>query len=308
MPRGEWVERNIFRRGETYYIQYTDATGRQRVKSTKSREIKHARALLAKHKAEAFEGREFPAKGTLRLSMARLRDYATEHMNEHRRSGDHVRHLKAAARFFGENRTAISLTFEDLQEYRKHLATRKNGKPRSTSTVNGYLVDLLTAFNLAAKARLIPHNPVHGFKLKDPKNERDRTASPDEYERLMAAVRDDDLRLAIVIGYHTPMRLGEIMQLERGRVFLNRRFIALGEHQTKNSDGRLVPISKPVLVELERFLKAYPDRRGRLLRPDVPSVRLAMQQISKLFGETADRAECGDLTFHDLKHTIDSRQ
>jgi integrase len=302
MPSGQTVDRNIFKRKGIYYVRFTDATGKQRVKSTRSREKKHALALRAKLEAEAFERREFPARNKSVLTMKQLRDMAVRHLDAQRKSTDHVRHLDAAVEWFGEHRYAATLTFEEMADYRDALSKKPNGSKRATSTVNGYLVDLLTALNLAVDARRLDHNPLHGFKLQKPRNQRDRVATQDEFERLMA-IADEELRLAITIAYYTPMRLGEIAALERSRVFLRQRFIAIGEAYTKNDEGRLVPMAPPVVEEMRRFLERHPERSGRLIQPERSTIRKAVNAISKRFAKLADEAKCPDLTFHDLKHT-----
>lgn len=303
MPSAERIDRNIYRRNGIYFVRYTDATGKQRLKSTKSRDKKNAYALRAKLESEAFERREFPMRHKSHLAMKELRDMAVRHLDAQRKSTDHVRHLDAAVAWFGPKRNVASLSFEDMEDYRDHLKLKPNGKPRSISTINGYLINLLTALNYAVEARRLAHNPVQGFEIQNPRNERDRVGTPEEYETLLELCGDADLKLAIVIGYHTPMRLGEICSIERSRVFLDKRFIALGEKHTKNDEGRLVPMSKPVQEAVARFLKAHPERKGRLLRPHLETVKKAVNALSKAFGDLADEAGCPDLRFHDFKHT-----
>ncbi|MHC4621964.1 MAG: hypothetical protein ACYTEQ_29850 [Planctomycetota bacterium] len=89
---------HIFKRGEIYYISYTDARGKRQKESSKSTKISVARALLKRRELEAAQGR-LPGHLLEKVKFDELAEgYLTDYKINNRKSLDRaeqsVRRLK----------------------------------------------------------------------------------------------------------------------------------------------------------------------------------------------------------------------
>lgn len=146
--------------------------------------------------------------------------------------------------------------------------------------------------------------------------ERDRRLEPGELDRLLAVIdagtlprkqrpyaipHAPALRLLVVLGVETAMRLREMYTLTVDQVDLSRRTVFLDK--TKNGDKRQVPLSTVALAALKNHLPGA----GKMVFPwwdgDKATLVATSDFLSKLFGSVAEAAGCVDLKFHDLRHT-----
>lgn len=146
--------------------------------------------------------------------------------------------------------------------------------------------------------------------------ERDRRLEPGELERLLAVIdagvlprkqrpytipHAPALRLLVVLGVETAMRLREMYTLTADQVDLPRRTIFLDK--TKNGDKRQVPLSTVAVAALRDHLPGA----GKMVFPwwggEKTTLTATSDFLSKLFGSVAEAAGCVDLKFHDLRHT-----
>jgi len=114
------------------------------------------------------------------------------------------------------------------------------------------------------------------------------------------------LRSLILTSFYSGMRLGEIINLRRGQVFLNQRMIFLSGTDTKEGRPKRVPIHKDLVPILERAMRItslehdhvflLTDRRG--VRPITKNcVQLAMRRLNKALNPSSR------FHFHDFRHT-----
>jgi integrase len=101
--------------------------------------------------------------------------------------------------------------------------------------------------------------------------------------------------LALLLALETAMRASEMLGLEWGRVFLDKRFVTLEE--TKNGDARDVPLSKVAVALLER-MKGVDSEMVFTLKPAVLDV---------VFRRARDKLKLKDLHFHDSRATAVTR-
>lgn len=149
-------------------------------------------------------------------------------------------------------------------------------------------------------------------KPKKPQG-RDRRASQEEIDAIVAATESNELAGIVLLAAETAMRRGEIGKIKWHDVDLKKRVLTL--HDTKNGDRRDVALSTAAVS----VLKSLPRRiDGRVFG-------LQPESISQAFERARDRArkayeiECAeaarepnrafliDLRFHDLRHEAASR-
>ena len=130
----------------------------------------------------------------------------------------------------------------------------------------------------------------------DPKNERDRIASAEEWTKLKATAAPHLLRF-LAIAYAVGPRRGELLKLEWPDVDMRRKEFTL--RKTKNGDTRVVPMTPDVHAA---FSELWKERRL-----DTPQVFLYKGKPWKnprtAFAAACRRAGITGLRLHDLRHT-----
>jgi integrase len=101
--------------------------------------------------------------------------------------------------------------------------------------------------------------------------------------------------LALLLALETAMRASEMLGLEWSRVFLEKRYVTLGE--TKNGDARDVSLSKVAVALLER-MKGLDETMVFTLQPATLDV---------VFRRARDKLKLKDLHFHDSRATAVTR-
>lgn len=171
------------------------------------------------------------------------------------------------------------------------------------------------------------HNPVKqlpkGYATKEvPKEklwagERDRRLEikavrvgdqvfQSEEGAIRSVLADKNEALLFDMALETAMRLREMFTLEVGQIDLKARTIFLDK--SKNGHKRQVPISSVLLKLLTPTLEGraenellFPFWNGR------EPLSAVTNRLSHLFASRFEKAGCGDLRFHDLRHECVSR-
>jgi integrase/recombinase XerD len=186
--------------------------------------------------------------------------------------------------------SAARLAPRTVEAYRRdlaHLSTFLGGSPAGAGTeqLQAYVAQLradglaatTVARRIAALRSFYRHQVLIGARADNPAAELDlpkrrralpKTLSPGEAERLIdaaagvapRALRDQAL---VELLYGAGLRVSEAVGLERGGVDLEQRFVrVLG----KGSKERIVPIGRPAVEALQRYLsrgRPYLDKRHR---------------------------------------------
>jgi integrase len=169
--------------------------------------------------------------------------------------------------------------------------------PASVQTVNHDHTALTHMFNVAKSTRftLVLDNPASHIEKPDPKNERDRIASTEEWTKLTRTAAPHLLRF-LTIAYAVGPRKGELLKLEWPDVDMRRREFTL--RKTKNGETRVVPMTPDVF---DTFVELHKDRRL-----DTPRVFLYKEKPWKnprtAFAAACRRAGITGLRLHDLRH------
>jgi integrase len=143
-------------------------------------------------------------------------------------------------------------------------------------------------------------NPVSRVRKPSAPAGRDRVLTTAEEARLLDALRPTGRRSPwlyplVVLALETAMRRGELLALRWDDVSLAKRTGTL--HDTKNGEGRVVPLSTRAL----EVLQALPRSITGQVIPMTPFAACAA------FERATGRAGIEGLRFHDLRHTAITR-
>lgn len=198
------------------------------------------------------------------------------------------------------------------------------GKTQKEETVRVLRAALKAVFDYAMKVDYIDKNPVLLVEVSGNPSEEEavKCIEKEDFEQLYARFASDDrfnhrsYGMALLIGYYTGMRKGEVFGLLRKNVDLQNRLIYVRTQlqyvsqkksgfvikdvlKTKGSKG-VVPIPTKLYKPLKEWLETSPDsdvvicdRNGNYMSP------IHFGRIAKEYAE-----ELGfDFTFHMLRHS-----
>jgi integrase len=288
---------SVFKRGRIYWIKYYK-DGRPYRESSESEIQDDAERLLKRRQGDIITGK-FAGLGPERILFRQLTEGVIEDYEINGRSStDDVRqrlrdhllpalgHIRAAD--FGTN------------QLKRYIADRqKQGAARAT--INRELAIIKRAFRLAAQSdpplvTRVPHVPT----LRE-NNVRKGFLDHEDYRRLRDAL-PEPLRPLLVVGYHTGARVGELLPLQWRQVDLAAKRIRLNPGETKNDEGRVLPIYGD-MAEWLAMQKAIRDEK-------YPSCKFVFHRagkpISSIFKNWRDATvacEMEGLIFHDLRRT-----
>jgi len=262
-------------------------------------------------KAQSVTFRQWADQYLALESVKRLRGYAIRKL-----------YVENLVQFFGDKPLG-TITPEDVTAYRaqrvrykrmkchrcQEMVTRERcqtcgwkredaGLPVSIQTTNHDHMTLTHMLNVARSPqfRLVTDNPASHVPKPNPLNERDRIATPEEWERLQATLAPH-LRRLLTVAYDVGPRKGELLKLEWSDVDMRRKEFTL--RRTKNGEVRVVPMTPEVhQVFLELWQERRLDTHRVFLYNDKP-----IQRIGTAFKAACRRAGITDLRVHDFRHT-----
>jgi integrase len=262
----------LFLRGRVWWAQYY-SHGRQIRVSTEETDEKRAGKFLKHKLAEVVTGTHVDVRN---LTYGELRagfflDYETQRRRSIKRDGEGKPSTDAVRRlddYFTGYRVA-DIDTEQVRRFQKE----QQEKGLSNASINRSTSSLRRMFNIARKEgrfRDVPYFPM--LKENSPRKGFFEKA---DYEALAKAL-PDYARLPLAIGYFTGMRRGEVFCLAWKQVDLMKKVITLYAGETKNGEGRVIPIPRQLEILLrERFAKRHAscpyvcyrfDRRGQAVR------------------------------------------
>jgi len=204
---------------------------------------------------------------------------------------------------FGASKSISAITSEDIESY-----YQSRRKEVSLATANRELAAVKHIFSWACgTARKLPiirpwleKNPARSVWKEKEDNVRDEILEPTELEDLQAHSAEY-LRPIILVAYATGMRLGEILGLTWDRADLKSGFIRLKGEDTKNGEGRLIPLDlfpglRDMFKEIHKTRMLHEQHVFLHNGQPVLSLKGAFKAACKGAGITNFR-------FHDLRHT-----
>ena len=135
----------------------------------------------------------------------------------------------------------------------RKFARKRQREGASNGTIARELSMLRRMFSLAVKARKLPEAPY--IEMPKVSNVRSGFLEHDQFLRLYGAL-PTPLKPIAAMGYYTGMRLGEIRRLPWEQVDLPNREVRLNSGETKNDQGRTIPL----INELAEILSEHKAR------------------------------------------------
>jgi len=141
------------------------------------------------------------------------------------------------------------------------------GEPLAGSTVNRFISTLAGIFKYARRVRALPRShtpPTRGIEKAPEPVDPDKYFRPEEVENLLKVARVLDqkwrkLPALIVLGFHTELRVGNLLDLKWRDIDLEARTATVAV--TKNGRPHIAPLTDRCLEELLRLRKGQPDER-----------------------------------------------
>jgi integrase len=292
----------IRKRGNSWYVDISEK-GKARVQHV----IKNARTRAEALKAEAvirtqmFEKRYgLSEKPECRFDKFVEDSFLPSKMS--RKSYQSIMYIcNPLKEFFGKYQFP-DIGTELVEKYKQMRISEKikKGGTRSPVRVNKELQVLSSIFTLAMEKELISIRPkTKPFQVSC---ERNRFLTPEEEERLMAALDDCQwIKSIVMMALHTGMRRGEIFSLKWFDVSFEREFESINVRNTKSGKDRVIPLNSTALAMLRSLPKS-----SAYVFPS-PRTKERLVDIKVGFTRAVKAAKLADFRFHDLRHTAATR-
>ena len=190
------------------------------------------------------------------------------------------------------------ITSNDINIQLKQLSNRHY----SNATRNRYKAVISVIFTYAQRHCGLGKNPVQNIPSLPENNARTRFLSDDERTRLFKACRASKwgkLYLLVLMAITTGARKGELLNLKFKYIDFDRHIAYV--HSTKNGEPKVMPLTKAVLVELNRFKEQEAELIfNSELKPNKPF------EFRKQWGRALKEASIEDFRFHDTRHSCAS--
>jgi integrase len=326
---------SLWKRGKSPYwvCCYTSASGQRLKKSTKQTDRKKAwEVCLAIERAEnhAKNGTltEQAAKKIIGEILERttgepLHDYKVRDWLGHwLEMKEQVRANKTTARYRQVIRDFIAslgnradlglshITPKDVLAYRNSIIAAN----KTARTANLSVKVVSGAFNAAVRQHIIESNPATALESLPIKTEERATFTPLQVSKLLRAA-EGDWKGAILLGYYTGARLGDVANMRWSTIDLDQRLIRFTPSKTKK------PVTIPLHPDLKRELFKKPGigkaflftslaGKGTGGKHGLSGRFAAIMERAGIEGKITRHAEGGratsNLSFHSLRHSFNS--
>ena len=195
----------------------------------------------------------------------------------------------------------------ETRKYGENGEQKRQYGPASNGTINREMALLRRAFNLGRKATPPKVGTVPFFPMLAENNVRKGFFEHDAFLALRSAL-PEEIRPMLTFAYFSGCRKGEILALRWSQVDLVERVVRLEPGETKNDEGRTIPLPD----DLYEMLKIQRETRDHYF-PESPWVfsragqqildfRKAWETACKAAGLVDEDGEPAKL-FHDLRRT-----
>lgn len=281
-----------------WYLWYVDEqTGKKRKKSTQSKLKTDALKFLQSFRQEHIAA---TSKTNLAAFITEFLTYAGAVF-----ASGTVEIYKATLRHFLTVTGDVQLSSITPFHFDNFKVARLNTV--SPQTTNIELRALKAAFNTAFRWKKVSGNPFAGLKLAEVVENTPIFFTREDFQKLIAVIREGWVREMVVFATLTGLRRGEITNLRWQDVDLSRKLLTIQSNptfRTKRGKKRIVPLSEPALYILQsHFGKDVSEYvftlNGKKVLDDWLAKKLKNYVYECHFKDTR-------LHFHSLRHSFAS--
>lgn len=300
-PRKGRGEAMVFRRKRPdgtlfpgWYVRWTDARGTRKL--AKGGRTRTAAEKLLRNRLN--ERDEIRATGKPPVRATTFEDFLPV-LERHWRAtvqpttlAGRIGFIRKTAKHFGR-KPLMHVLPADVQTWLDRIRADENLK---ASTIHTWKGALSSAFRLAEKLGYAHVNPVRGAKLPKADEKPIRRLTPEDLDRLYAAV-PDDLRPCVVFVGETGLRRMETLDLTWSAVDDSRR---VSVQRSKNHRTRVVtltPRAQEALRTMAARTAGTPDPFSRVFP-------FSTARFNARFRAAADKVGLDDVTPHTLRHAV----
>lgn len=290
----------IYKRGETWWIDYSFRGKRHRESSGSTRKG-DATKLLRRRMSEMGRGQLVgpDAEKLTFEDMARMIE--DDYEVQRRRSTKQLRStIKRLRRFFGDD-MALAITTDRMKSY---AATRQK-EGYAPGTIRKDLAALKRMFNLAVEAERLPYRPhVPAIRVDDA---RENFLTMAEVDAIAQEI-GPDLAALVRFAALTGWRRTECRTLQWRQVDFEARTVRLVASRSKNAEARTFPFATyPPLEELlrgqQQRTRDVERRRGRIVPHVFHRDGEPVKSFRDAWNNAAEAAGCPGAWFHDMRRT-----
>jgi integrase len=285
--------RGIYKRGKIYWIAYKTA-GRIVRESTGTNDRKLAEGVLAKRRAEVFEGRWVGRLRDIKIPLRQaVQEFITVYSQPRKVAWeDDQLILDRFASFVGETAYVQDIDRHLIEQFQLELLSKRISKP----SVNRYLATIKCFFNRLIDWHSLQINPCRGIKMY-PETSRTHWLEAGQIAELLdkCSVR---LRPIVQVALLTGLRRGDILRLTWDRIDIEQSIIRIVQGKTKTS--LLLPMSE-ALLEVLRGIPRDPDCPYVFHDAGEPLRENGWARTD--FIKARRGAGLPNTRFHDLRHT-----
>lgn len=187
-----------------------------------------------------------------------------------------------------------SLSGEDVATYRN---ARLKAVAGSTVRLELQLMSRFLRWMKSEKG-INCNDVVEGVKLPDPGKARTTIIEPLQFEMILSNA-SEKAQPVIYLAWHTAMRRNEILAITPAMVDFPKRVIHLSDDQTKNGEGRDVPLNSAALALLRDLCNGKDA--------NAPLFTLTPYAVSQAFRRAARISLVKNVCFHSLRHSAITR-
>ena len=296
---------SVFKRGNSWVIEYRNLDGRIRRESVGKRGVitkTIAKAILDKRERGVELGRE----DMLNVEIPAFNEITTDylqHQKDIKQIRSYTRTEQAVSHFskiFGDKKLN-NITASDIDIYKQRRL--KDGI--KLNTIVRDLVVIRHLFNFAYNRRkFYGRNPVSESGLPQIFDQKERVLTPVEQDELLKH-SSDSLVGIIKLALNTGMRRGEILGLKWEWIDLKESYINLPSTHSKSKKSRRIPIN-PIVKKILIELKLKSGDRDLVFQVS-PTVHGARTWLQREFKVACKKAGIEGIRFHDLRHTAATR-
>ncbi len=247
--------------------------------------------------ASALQEREDIRPVTLRNYLSDLRQFAAWYENTTAAGQE----LTSSFGFGPQQITTPTVT-----RYRDYLQQTCKLKPAS---VNRALISIKRYCSWAMHSGQIGRDPTRGVKMVGQGVSGAHHLTDNDEDALVKAVTANGSlrdRTLIVLMLHTGLRVGEVCQLKREHLTLNKRSGSVQVHG-KGNKYREVPLNTTARNALEEYLVVLPEERSYLFPSEKTGQALTERALGYVVKKYARTANVPELRPHDLRHRFGYR-